>query len=212
MRPVEWRQCNAESPAAKRAECLSNRDNARDTGQRGRSESQCCECVRNNASIDDRRVGATSTCGRHNGSPLRPLILARWMRDGPAERKSQIAHIWTRTFVLFCATMRLWASVRTDYRKGKHMRRKDQRSKRVFDFICRYINEQGFPPTLCEMAADQGFKSISGVVRHLDKLEKWGWIERYHGHARSIRILRKPRPAPVNANGGSPFRQLVPRR
>ena len=94
------------------------------------------------------------------------------------------------------------------------MRRSDQRSKGIFKFICRYTKERGFPPTLVEIAKSEGFRSNSGVVRHLDKLEKWGWIERYHGHARSIRIVReRPRqPEPVSANGGIPFRRLVPRR
>ena len=71
------------------------------------------------------------------------------------------------------------------------MRYRDNRSRRIFAFICRYTAEYGFPPTLGEIAADEGFKSNSGVIRHLDKLEKWGWIERYHGNARSIRILRR---------------------
>lgn len=75
------------------------------------------------------------------------------------------------------------------------MRYRDDRSRAIFNFICRYHAEYSFPPTLDEIAKDQGFKSNSGVIRHLDKLEKWGWIERYHGSARSIRILRQPKPA-----------------
>ena len=70
------------------------------------------------------------------------------------------------------------------------MKFRDNRSVRIFAFICRYTAEKGFPPTLGEIARDEGFKSNSGVIRHLDKLEKWGWIERFHGSARSIRILR----------------------
>ncbi|MCY3832886.1 MAG: hypothetical protein OXG85_07700 [Chloroflexi bacterium] len=70
------------------------------------------------------------------------------------------------------------------------MKYRDQRSRRIFAFICHYTREHGFPPTMGEIAKDEGFKSNSGVIRHLDKLEKWGWIERYHGNARSIRILR----------------------
>ena len=58
------------------------------------------------------------------------------------------------------------------------MGHRDDRSKAIFDFICRYAAEYGFPPTLGEIARDQGYKSNSGVIRHLDKLEKWGWIER----------------------------------
>ena len=71
------------------------------------------------------------------------------------------------------------------------MKYRDNRSRRIFEFICSYISEYGFPPTLGEIAQNEGFKSNSGVIRHLDKLEKWGWIERYHGNARSIRILRR---------------------
>ena len=70
------------------------------------------------------------------------------------------------------------------------MKYRDNRSRRIFEFICSYTSEYGFPPTLGEIAQNEGFKSNSGVIRHLDKLEKWGWIERYHGNARSIRILR----------------------
>lgn len=83
------------------------------------------------------------------------------------------------------------------------MKYRDNRSRRIFAFICRYTAEYGFPPTLGEIAADEGFKSNSGVIRHLDKLEKWGWIERYHGNARSIRILRpcgNEQPIADNAN------------
>ena len=73
------------------------------------------------------------------------------------------------------------------------MKFRDDRSRAIFDFICRFYDEFGFPPTFDQIARDQGFKSNSGVIRHLDKLEKWGWIERYHGRSRSIRILRRPK-------------------
>ena len=93
------------------------------------------------------------------------------------------------------------------------MRYRDNRSERIFDFICRFTREHGFPPTLQEIAREEGFRSNSGVIRHLDKLEKWGWIERWHGNARSIRILRRcAEPAPANADKGIPFRQLTLRR
>ena len=94
------------------------------------------------------------------------------------------------------------------------MRKADHRSRRVFDFICRYTRKQGFPPTLQEIARGEGFRSNSGVIRHLDKLEKWGWIERYHGNARSIRILRpcQSPPAPASPGRGTLFlRRVRPR-
>ncbi len=71
------------------------------------------------------------------------------------------------------------------------MRFRDDRSRAIFEFICRYYDKHGFPPTLGEIAVDQGYSSNSGVLRHLDKLEKWGWIERFHGNARGMRILQR---------------------
>lgn len=88
----------------------------------------------------------------------------------------------------------------------------DNRSVNIFRFICRYTGERGFPPTLHEIAQSEGFRSNSGVIRHLDKLEKWGWIERYHGNARSIRILRNCEQARANEGRETPFRQLALRR
>lgn len=89
---------------------------------------------------------------------------------------------------------------------------RDNRSKGIFDFICRYTSKHGFPPTLGEIAKSQGFKSNSGVIRHLDKLEKWGWISRYHGNARSIRILRRCEPEGANASSENLFRLSAPPR
>lgn len=92
------------------------------------------------------------------------------------------------------------------------MNRGDKRSKGIFEFICRYSNKHGFAPTVGEIAASEGFKSNSGVIRHLDKLEKWRWITRYHGKSRSIRILRQCEPEKPNASSENLFRRLVRRR
>ncbi len=67
---------------------------------------------------------------------------------------------------------------------------RDNRTREVHRFICRFAYEKGFTPTLNEIAEHEGFKSNGGVLRHLDKLERWGWIERHHGHARTIHILK----------------------
>ena len=90
------------------------------------------------------------------------------------------------------------------------MKSRDERSRAIFRFICRFYDDNGFPPTLGEIAKDQGFKSNSGVIRHLDKLEKWGWIERYHGIARSIRILRRPQ-LQLSDKSNSSRQRLPPR-
>jgi SOS-response transcriptional repressor LexA len=66
---------------------------------------------------------------------------------------------------------------------------RDNRTRDVFRFLCQYREEYGFVPTIRKIADHEGFSSNSGVIRHLDKLEQWGWIERHHGQARSIRIV-----------------------
>ena len=66
---------------------------------------------------------------------------------------------------------------------------RDNRTRNIFRFICQYRDEYDFGPTIGEIADYEGFSSNSGVIRHLDKLEQWGWIERFHGQARSIRVL-----------------------
>lgn len=67
---------------------------------------------------------------------------------------------------------------------------RDDRTREVHRFICQHWQRYGFTPTLRQIADHAGFKSNGGVLRHLDKLERWGWIERHHGHARTIHILK----------------------
>ncbi len=64
------------------------------------------------------------------------------------------------------------------------------RTYEVLEFINQYHEDFNVMPSISEIARETGFASSSGVLRHLDKLEKWGAIERYHSQARSIVILR----------------------
>ena len=59
----------------------------------------------------------------------------------------------------------------------------------VFEFICAYTEEQGFPPSITDIA-QHCYISTSAVGRHLDRLEAWEWIQRQSGKARSIKILK----------------------
>jgi len=68
---------------------------------------------------------------------------------------------------------------------------RDDRTREVHRFICQWRQIHGFTPTIRQIADHVGFRSNGGVLRHLDKLERWGWIERYHGQARTIHILRE---------------------
>lgn len=77
------------------------------------------------------------------------------------------------------------------------MVKKDERTRKIFEYLCDYEERYGYPPSLREIADKMGFISNSGVIRHLDRLEGWGWIARAEGVARGIQIL-EPCTAPKN--------------
>lgn len=61
---------------------------------------------------------------------------------------------------------------------------------RIFDFIVSEVKAKGRPPTLREIA-DACYVSTGAVVRHLDRLEMQGRIERMPGKSRSIRVVTR---------------------
>ncbi len=64
-----------------------------------------------------------------------------------------------------------------------------QRQKAVLQFISQYIRQFEYPPTFQEIADAFGIASKHGVVRHLQALERKGYITRSDTLARSIRIV-----------------------
>jgi repressor LexA len=66
------------------------------------------------------------------------------------------------------------------------------RQKKVLEFLNRHLRQHGFPPTLRDIAAYLGVASTFGVMRHLDALEKKGWIRRQAGGSRGITLLPRP--------------------
>ena len=63
----------------------------------------------------------------------------------------------------------------------------------VFDYICAYMVQHGYAPTV-RTIGQACHLSPSTVVYHLDKLEAWGWLTREPHAARSLRILREKKP------------------
>jgi DNA-binding MarR family transcriptional regulator len=61
----------------------------------------------------------------------------------------------------------------------------------VYQFLWEYVQEHGFPPTQQEIA-EHCFLTQPSVSRHLDKLEKWGWLTREEGKARGMKLLKEP--------------------
>lgn len=64
-----------------------------------------------------------------------------------------------------------------------------EKQKRILDLIAKKVKEVGFPPTLQELADELGFKSKNASYKHLEALEKKGFIRRFAGGARGITIL-----------------------
>lgn len=75
---------------------------------------------------------------------------------------------------------------------------KYQITRQLYDFIEAEVERRTYPPTLAEMA-DAIYLSKSGVVRHLGRLEAWGWIAREPKRMRGITLLRRKRDSPESA-------------
>jgi repressor LexA len=62
---------------------------------------------------------------------------------------------------------------------------------RLYCFIKTYVDEEGFPPSVREMA-EGCYIGATTVNRHLDRLEAWGYIEREPGIPRGLRLAGIP--------------------
>ena len=64
-----------------------------------------------------------------------------------------------------------------------------KRQDTVLEMIVRYVQENGYTPSMQDIADGCGFKSLASVSYQLDQLEAAGAIRRDLGRARSIEIL-----------------------
>ena len=69
------------------------------------------------------------------------------------------------------------------------MTHNDEVTAKVWDFVSEYMSHKGFAPSYREIAREC-FLSKSAVVRHLDRLEAQGHIEREPNQPRSIRLVK----------------------
>ena len=63
-----------------------------------------------------------------------------------------------------------------------------KRQKQILDYLCQYIQQNGFSPTLQEIAQALGVSSLATVHEHLASMEKKGLIKRFQGSVRGIEI------------------------
>lgn len=75
------------------------------------------------------------------------------------------------------------------------MRELTGRQREALEFIAAAVEERGYPPSVRELCEHMGISSTRGALRHLEALEKKGYISRRPG-ARSLRLeqgRRRPR-------------------
>ncbi len=60
---------------------------------------------------------------------------------------------------------------------------------RIYDYICDYLKEHGFPPTVREIAKMAGLSSASSAHGYLKQLEEKGYIRRMDNSPRAIEIV-----------------------
>lgn len=61
---------------------------------------------------------------------------------------------------------------------------------RVFEFIVAHMRESGSPPTMREIAAKLGYKSVNNARQHLRLIEQKGYLTLNPGKARGIQITQ----------------------
>jgi repressor LexA len=64
-----------------------------------------------------------------------------------------------------------------------------KRQGEILEFLGRYLNENGYPPTIREIKGAFNLSSNRGVIDHLRALERKGHIKRIRGISRAIEIL-----------------------
>ncbi len=64
-----------------------------------------------------------------------------------------------------------------------------RRQKEILEYIRQYIADNGYAPTLAEIAKGLGIKSLATVHEHLQTLVKKGVIRKFEGVVRGVEIL-----------------------
>ena len=75
--------------------------------------------------------------------------------------------------------------------KSKTIEKTAEKCSRTLDFIKKFVDENGYPPTVREICSQVGFKSTASAKYYLDKLEEQGVIRKGDNKNRAIEIVEK---------------------
>jgi repressor LexA len=71
-----------------------------------------------------------------------------------------------------------------------------KRQKQVLDFLIEFINDKGYAPSFEEMAHSLKLSSLATVHKHVENLERKGFIRRGYNQSRSIDVVAVPGAVP----------------
>jgi repressor LexA len=74
-----------------------------------------------------------------------------------------------------------------------------ERQRQILDFLTKYVDAHGYPPTVREIGEAVGLASPSTVHAHLANLERAGLLKRDPTKPRAIELYREPKAEPVEA-------------
>ena len=73
-----------------------------------------------------------------------------------------------------------------------------KRQKQVLDFLADFISQNGYAPSFEEIAQSLDLSSLATVHKHVENLERKGFIRRGYNQSRSIDVLALPGPVPFH--------------
>ncbi len=71
-----------------------------------------------------------------------------------------------------------------------------RRQKQVLDFLMDFINHKGYSPSFEEIGHGLDLSSLATVHKHLQTLEKKGFIRRGYNQSRSVEVVAVPGSVP----------------
>ena len=69
-----------------------------------------------------------------------------------------------------------------------------RRQKQVLDYLVKFIDRHRYSPSFEEIAEGLDITSVATVHKHLETLQKKGFIRRGYNRSRSIEVVQLPRP------------------
>ena len=69
-----------------------------------------------------------------------------------------------------------------------------KRQKEVLDFLVAFVNKNGYSPSFEEIARALRLTSLATVHKHINTLERKGFIRRGYNQSRSIEVMQLPKP------------------